>query len=160
MEENISTFVLERSSDAENFYEIHRVASRNTASLYNYNDIATKPGAMYYYRVAAIDKNGNREITNVIPIGSNLNEVMVSGIYPNPVQTDFVMSLDSRSATTLEIKIYDIVGKLVKSFTRNSSIGVQQLNFSVPELPSGSYMLEVRSSDKQVITQQKLIKVD
>ena len=85
---------------------------------------------------------------------------MVSGIYPNPVQNDFVMSVDSRTSTELEIKIYDIVGKLVKSFTRNSAIGVQQLNFSIPELSSGSYMIEVRSADKQVITQQKLIKVD
>ena len=135
-------------------------AFKNKASLYNYNDIDTKPGAMYYYRVTAVEKNESRESTNIIPLGANLNEVMVSGIYPNPVQSDFVMSIDSRTATDLEVKIFDVVGKLVKSFTRNSAIGVQQMNFSVPELPAGSYMIEVRSSDKQVITQQKLIKVD
>lgn len=160
MEENVNTFILERSSDAENFSELTRVPAKNAASVYNYNDLSTKPGAFYYYRVIALDKNGNRNATNIVPLGANLNEVMVSGIYPNPVQSDFVMSVDSRTATELEVKIFDVVGKLVKSFTRNSSIGVQQLNFSVPELPSGSYMIEVRSADKQVITQQKLIKVD
>lgn len=160
LEENVESFSVMRSIDAENFYEIARVTAKNKASLYNYDDIETKPGTLYYYKIISNEKNGVHKSTNVIPLGSNLNEVMVSGIYPNPVQSDFVMSVDSRSATELEVKIYDIVGKLVKSFTRNSSIGVQQLNFSIPELSSGSYMIEVRSADKQVITQQKLIKVD
>ena len=160
MEENVSYFSVERSSDAENFTEISKVAAKNKASLYNYNDIETKPGAMYYYRITSVDKDGSRKSTNVIPLGANLNEVMISGIYPNPVQSDFVMSIDSRKNTELEVKIYDVVGKLVKTFNRSSSIGVQQLNFSVPELPAGSYMIEVRSADKQIITQQKLLKVD
>ncbi len=160
MEENLAFFSLERSTDAENFYEIAKVNPKNKASLYQYDDKETKPGAFYYYRVTSYDKNGTRKLTNVIPLGASLDEVMISGIFPNPVQTDFVMSLDSRKDTELDIRIYDLVGKLVKSFTRNSSIGVQRLNFDVSELPSGSYMIEVRSGDKQVITQEKLIKVD
>jgi hypothetical protein len=149
-----------RSIDAENFSEIARVAANNKASSYNYDDNETKPGTLYYYKVISNEKNGIHKSTNIIPLGADLNEVMVSGIYPNPVQSDFVMSIDSRVDTELEVKIYDLVGKLVKTFTRNSAIGVQQLNFNVSELSSGSYMVEVRSADKQVITQQKLIKVD
>jgi hypothetical protein len=160
IEESITYFSVERSTDAENFYEIARVNPKNKASLYPYDDTETKPGAMYYYRISSVEKNGTRKGTNVIPLGANVNEVMISGIYPNPVQSNFVMSLDSRISTELDVKIYDVVGKLVKSFTRNSNIGVQQLNFDVSELSSGSYMIEVRSSDKQILTQQKLLKVD
>jgi hypothetical protein len=160
LEKDVLSYSLMRSIDAENFTEISKVDANNTASTYNYNDININPGALYYYKVISNEKNGGHKSTNTIPLGADLNEVMVSGIYPNPVQSDFVISVDSRTATELEIKIYDLVGKLVKSFTRNSAIGVQQLNFSVPELPAGSYMIEVRSNNKQVITQQKLIKVD
>ncbi len=159
-EDGISYFSLQRSDDAEHFAEIAKVTPYNKPSTYNYNDQETKPGAMYYYRVTAFEKNGSFKHTNVIPLGSNLNEVMVSGIFPNPVHDEFVMSVDSRKDTELEVKIYDVVGKLVRSFTRSSAIGVQQMRFSVPELPSGSYMMEIRSADMQVITQQKLLKVD
>lgn len=160
LEESITYYSLERSDDAEHFTEISRVSPNNKPSLYTYDDYETKPGAMYYYRVTAVEKNNTFKQTNVIPLGANINEVMVSGIYPNPVQNDFVMSIDSRKNTELDIKIYDVVGKLVKSFHRNSNIGVQQMNFNVSELPSGSYFMEVRSADTQVITQQKLLKVD
>lgn len=160
LEENMVSYSLQRSTDAENFTEIATIPAKNQAALYSYDDTETKPGALYYYKVVSNEKNGGHKSTNVIPLGSNVNEVMISGIYPNPVQSDFVMSLDSRVDTELEVKIYDLVGKLVKSFTRNSAIGIQRLNFSVPELASGSYMIEVTSADKQVITQQKLIKVD
>lgn len=160
LEEDVLSYSVMRSIDAENFTEISRVPAKNKASLYNYDDLDTKPGALYYYKVIANEKNGEYKSTNIIPLGAELNEVMVSGIYPNPVQSDFVMSVDGRAETEITINIYDVVGKLVKSFTRNTSIGIQSLNFSVPDLPSGSYMLEARSKDTQVITQQKLIKVD
>lgn len=160
LEEDVISYSLMRSIDAENFTEITKVSAKNKASLYSYDDIDTKPGALYYYKVISNEKNGEHKSTNVIPLGADLDEVMVSGIYPNPVQSDFVMSVDGRTETELTVNIYDVVGKLVKSFTRSTAIGVQHLSFSVPELPSGSYMLEVRSSDTQVITQQKLIKVD
>lgn len=160
LEENISFYSVERSEDAEHFSEIAKVNPKNKPSLYSYDDYETKPGVMYYYRITAIEKDASRKQTNVIPLGSNLNEVMVSGIYPNPVQDEFVMSVDSRKDTELEVKIYDVVGKMVKSFTRSSAIGVQQMHFSVPELPAGSYMIEVRSADSQIVNQQKLLKVD
>lgn len=160
MEENISYFSVERSDDAENFKEIAKVEPKNVPALYTYDDHDTKPGSMYYYRITSVEKNGERKHTNVIPLGSNLNEVLVSGIYPNPVEDDFVMSVDARSATELQVRIYDVVGKMVKEFKPTMPIGVNQIKFSVPELPAGSYMIEVRSSDDQIITQHKLVKVD
>lgn len=160
MEEDILYFSVERSSDAENFKEIAKVDPKNLPALYTYDDHDTKPGSMYYYRITSVEKNGERKHTNVIPLGSNLNEVLVSGIYPNPVEDDFVMSVDARSSTELQVRIYDVVGKLVKEFKPTMPIGVNQIKFSVPELPAGSYMLEVRSADDQIITQHKLVKVD
>lgn len=160
MEKDILHFSVERSSDAENFKEIAKVEPKNVPALYTYDDHDTKPGSMNYYRIVSIDKDGERKLTNVIPLGSSLNEVLVSGIYPNPVQSDFVMSVDARSATELQVRIYDVVGKMVKEFKPSMPIGVNQIKFSVPELPAGSYMIEVRSSDDQIITQHKLVKVD
>lgn len=159
-EKDIMHFSVERSNDAENFKEIAKVEPKNLPSLYNYDDHETKPGSMYYYRITSVEKSGERNHTNAIPLGSNLNEVLVSGIYPNPVENDFVMSVDARSLTELHVRIYDVVGKMVKEFKPTMPIGVNQIKFSVPELPAGSYMLEVRSSDDQIITQHKLVKVD
>ncbi|HRD41124.1 MAG TPA: hypothetical protein PLC65_21025, partial [Bacteroidia bacterium] len=74
MEENINYFSVERSNDAENFKEIAKVDPKNLPALYTYDDHDTKPGSMYYYRITSVEKNGERKHTNVIPLGSNLNE--------------------------------------------------------------------------------------
>lgn len=160
VEKNIVSYSIERSADAENFVEIAKVNPKNQPSLYNYDDAETKPGSLNYYRIISVDKDGERKSTNVIPLGANLNEVVVSGIYPNPTNNEFNMSIDSRTNTELHIKIYDVVGKMVKSFNKPVPVGVQLMSFSVSDLPAGSYMMEVRSANGQVITQQKLVKVD
>jgi hypothetical protein len=159
-EQNLKTFIVERSSDAENFTEIARVTPNNRPSKYTYDDVTFIPNTINYYRITSLENDGTRSGTNIVILGASIGEVAVSGIYPNPVQSDFVLSVDARKGSELQIKIYDLVGKQVKSFTRSSAIGIQQMNFNVSELPAGSYMVEVRSSDTQVITQQKLIKVD
>ncbi|MGZ4038196.1 MAG: CUB domain-containing protein [Bacteroidia bacterium] len=159
-EENLKSFSVERSADAINFMEIAKVTPHNAASKYQYDDISTAPGTLNYYRITSVDNDGSTKSTNVIVLGANEGEIAVSGIYPNPVKTDFTMSVDSKMITTLTVVIYDAFGKALKTFTQDVTVGVSKLNLYCGDVPAGIYILETTNANKEVVAKQKLVKVN
>jgi hypothetical protein len=113
-----------------------------------------------YYRVTAVDIDGSRKSTNIVILGANDGEIAVSGIYPNPVKTDFTMSVESKLITDVTVNIYDAVGKLVKSVTQGVGTGISQINLYVDELTPAIYILETINTNKEVVAKQKMIKVN
>jgi len=71
-------------------------------------------------------------------------------IYPNPSSTSF-----SFNANVSDIEIYDLTGKLVKSFkgdfTRTDAFDISTLN-------TGMYIVKVENSNNQIMT-TKLVKL-
>ena len=160
VEDNMKSFSVERSSDAENFEQIAMVPANGKPGNYQYDDATTKPGTLHYYRITAIENDGKRSSTQLVTLGANIGEIVVSGIYPNPTQNDFTMVIDSRVISEATIKIYDMLGNVVRTYTRTISVGMEQYHVNVSDLASGSYMMEVSTPNKEVFVQQKLVKVD
>ncbi len=159
-EDNIKSFSIERSIDAQNFTEIGKVASNNKPSKHQFDDKTAMPGTLYYYRVASIENFGAVNYTELALIGANEGEIAVSGIFPNPVKGDFTLSVDSKIVTTITVNIYDAIGKLVKTYIQDVGTGVSQLNLYCGELPAGIYVLETTNTGKEVVAKQKMIKID
>ena len=71
-------------------------------------------------------------------------------IYPNPSRTSFSVNVNVSN-----VEVYDLTGKLVKSFkgsfTRTDSFDVSSLN-------SGMYMVKVQNDTNQIMT-TKLVKL-
>ena len=154
------TFIVERSSDAENFVEIGRVLPNNSPPKYSFNDNFAQPGTINYYRITALENDGKRNSTHIVPLGANANEIAVSGIYPNPVDGgNFTMVVDSKISSELFVNFYDTYGRLVKTVTKTVTSGSVQLNFNCDELNSGVYTIEVTDNGKNVVSKQKLVKV-
>jgi hypothetical protein len=158
-EKNIKTFVVERSADAENYSEIARVASNNSPSKYNYDDHFAAPGTMNYYRITAIENSGERKSTHVVPLGSSMNEIVASGIFPNPVENSFYMSVDAKASSELIVRLYDSYGKLIKTYNKSVTAGAVQLQLNAEDIAPGVYMLEVTTSNNEFVSKQKLIKL-
>ena len=73
---------------------------------------------------------------------NDLNSVK---IYPNPAKTNIYLDFSGQSsANSTEISIFDIQGKIVKTFTRTNET-VQSL--SISELKSGFYVLKISSEN-------------
>ncbi|MDO9000704.1 MAG: T9SS type A sorting domain-containing protein [Bacteroidota bacterium] len=161
LEENISEFIVERSTDAVNFKEIGRNLPYNQPSKYVFNDNTFKANIINYYRVTAVEKNGDKKRTNIIPIGGNYEELNVSEIFPNPIKDNFTLSFNSKVETEVNITIINMFGKKVKSSLNKLSVGVSKTQINVPELSSGIYIVEITDSNNgKVISQQKLIVVN
>ncbi|WP_299105487.1 alpha-amylase family glycosyl hydrolase [uncultured Winogradskyella sp.] len=78
------------------------------------------------------------------------NETLIGfSLYPNPTQSTFNMNMN-----VSKVEIYDLTGKLVKSFngefTKTDSFDISTLN-------SGMYMVKVQNDNNQILT-TKLIK--
>jgi hypothetical protein len=94
-----------------------------------------------------------------VPLGSAMNEISASGIFPNPVENSFFMSIDSKVSSELIIRLYDSYGKLIKTFTKNVSGGAVQLQMNAEDIAPGVYMIEVTNSNNEFVTKQKMIKL-
>ena len=72
------------------------------------------------------------------------------GIYPNPV-TQGKIYITSKNSLTKEIKIFDVVGKLVF----NTSTANKELNVS--NIQPGMYLIQIKEADV-VVTKKLIIK--
>ncbi len=143
-----------------NFIEIARISANNKPSKYLYDDKVSAPGIINYYKIVSIEQNGLTNNTNIYPLGANEGEVLIASVYPNPVINSFNISFDSKVNTSMNINIYNTFGKLVKSFNKNITTGDSSFNLNIEDLNSGIYLLETINSNNQVVSKQKLIKID
>jgi hypothetical protein len=161
LEENITEYIIERSSDAINFTEIGKALPYNQPSKYDFKDVTFKPNIINYYKVTALEKDGKRKSTNTIPIGGNYEDINVSEIYPNPIRDNFTLSYNAKIETEVFVSIKDMYGRVVKATQHSISVGNTQTMINCPELTSGVYIVEVAGAiNGKVISQQKLIVVN
>lgn len=111
---NSSHFVIERSTDANDFNEIGVVmASVNSKTTNNYSFIDAKPSSKNYYRLKLVDADGKFAYTNIISVlFDNTNDLEIM-VYPNPSTSDFNVKLITGSTLPVNIKLFDMSGRLV-----------------------------------------------
>jgi hypothetical protein len=71
-EQNSDYFLLERSTDGNNFSSIGTVpAAKNSSTVKNYSFTDTDPlSGTAFYRITEVDLNGNRQSTNSVAVSS------------------------------------------------------------------------------------------
>ncbi|GAH59839.1 unnamed protein product, partial [marine sediment metagenome] len=106
-------------------YRVYRGQSQNflptQANLYHaattdtfFHDTGLQPGDRFYYRVAAIDYNGNySDLTDAV-FGSGLPEAFaLKQNYPNPFNLSTTLRFDLPRLTRVSIIVYDLRGREV-----------------------------------------------
>ncbi len=157
LEENVTEFIVERSTDATNFTQIGSVKPNNLPSKYDFNDATFKANVINYYRVTAVE-NGRQKSTYVLPIGGNFDDISVSEIYPNPIKDNFTLSYDAKVQTETEVVIKDLYGRTVKTTNHSIGVGNTRTLINCPELSAGVYIVIVHDKNTgRAISQQKLI---
>ena len=67
-------------------------------------------------------------------------------IYPNPNDGKFILDVDLKESSDLEIRIFDVVGKEVFSRTFDS-VSKEKIDFELKNLATGVYYFEVKIED-------------
>jgi PKD repeat protein len=81
---------------------------------------------------------------------TNLTDVMVSNleVYPNPFNNQVTVSYNLLENSTVELALYDMVGKRITDLSSNRlQSGNQSIQFDLSAIKSGSYILQLRTGN-------------
>ncbi len=142
---NTAFYILEKSNDGEHFFAINRVQATGSK---NYHSLDNNPQqGENYYRVAAIDKNGEKKYSAVIKLHLETKSNMV--IFPNPVIGNTInIMMKSAPEGDYMMSVFDLGGKplYVKNINHNAAGSIESIKVN-NELPSGSYKVEILQPD-------------
>jgi hypothetical protein len=162
-EQNTSHYVVERSVDNVNFAPIGSdvPAAGNSTDKREYQLLDNISGLMQsnviFYRVKLVDLDGKTKYSSVVTI--RLSSKPQITIWPNPFQSALTINMSTTQATSYDIKLMDINGKLLRSISRSVARGASQITVQdLERLPSGIYLIEMTDEKSGTTTMQKLIK--
>jgi hypothetical protein len=158
-EVNNTGFDIERSSNGSNFQSIgHVQGSLTTNAQHTYNFTDGQPGAdVNYYRLKQIDIDGKFSYSKVIVLRNNLANGTVK-VFPTSFADNLNISVNTRTADQLEIKITDASGKITNRFSQYTGAGINSFNINsgLSHLTPGVYVLTI--SGRTVSYTQQIVK--
>ncbi len=80
------------------------------------------------------------------PTGSIPREIRIEAAYPNPFNSEIRLEIASAVSMPQEIRLYDVTGRLARSFTAKLHPGTQHVTLSGEGLASGVYFVTLAKS--------------
>jgi hypothetical protein len=145
-EENNWKFVVEKSSNKENWEVLGEVAGKGNSSVVNkYTFRGQKERGIVYYRVKQVDFNGKFSYSDIVMTKSDeqLNRPTVSY---NPDQLRYIIKGE---------QLHRVVVKDIKGQTRFESNGAANEHF-IPALESGIYVVQI-TTEKETYFEKVLM---
>jgi hypothetical protein len=93
------------------------------------------------------DENLIIDPTNPAGVNSAAQNISLLQVLPIPAQDHLVVRIVLNAASTADLEVVDIQGRIVQSFFRNKKLATGQTEFSfdTQSLPAGNYVLRMRS---------------
>ncbi len=114
-----------------------------------YETVATEK---VMYRLRMIDKAHDIDYSRILIFQTKSLGTTAIKVYGNPVKDKLTFSYSSNATQVVDVKVYDITGKMLMSQKVNSAEGTNMLSLPLnPTFKSGMYVVEVSDgSDRQV----------
>ncbi|HSL88521.1 MAG TPA: T9SS type A sorting domain-containing protein [Ignavibacteriaceae bacterium] len=145
---NISRFIVERSSAKGSFIEIGSIdAVQDISSSYNFIDESINKDEIVYYRIKQINKDGSTVYSQQIKVGmGNIEQFRLSQNYPNPFNPSTSIEIDLFEDAEIEVIVYNLEGQELVLLHKGFLVkGIHKFNFEADNLPSGVYLYKVSS---------------
>ncbi|QEC44587.1 T9SS type A sorting domain-containing protein [Pseudobacter ginsenosidimutans] len=155
-EQNTASFVVRRSTDGFSWTAIGTISAAGNSqaiSSYSYTD-PQSPSATSYYQIMQRDLDGSQSYSPVLI--SRCGQPESIKVYPNPVQTNCWVSIQSETAGAATLRLYDSRGALMYGKTVAVQTGNNQFALLLNGLPTGNYVLVITWSDGKV----KVVKIE
>lgn len=154
-EDGIKSFAVEKSSDGRIFSGAGLVTAAGRAATYAWFD-ATPFAGDNFYRIKAVDDNGNNKYTGVmkVSVGGKLPSFVVAS---NPVKDGLLnMRFSGMEKGKYALRIYNTAGQQVSQQTLMMEGAALTQTIALPKLATGVYSLQL-SNGKTSLTQKILI---
>jgi surface protein len=97
------------------------------------------------YRLRQVDTDGSASLSETITVERGVTEVQLLGTYPNPAQQRATVRYALPEKQKATIRLYDILGRRVRTVLNEEQEGRHQRTLDVGTLPSGVYFLRLRA---------------
>ncbi len=156
-EENLSAYVIERSTDGSEYKDVAMVFANGTTSLesrYSYQDNAlpTSKGILYYrLRMIDMDQKYRYSETRLVKMTEG-DKTLAIQVYPNPAVNEIRITIPAAwQDKKVQYDIFNVNGQSMKRLSRTNASQTEVMEIS--SLLSGTYIVRA-SSDGETITQQ------
>lgn len=143
----LSHFELEKSTDGVSFRSIKTIAAN--ASLHYHQTDSDLQGAVIYYRLKTVEKNGELSYSRIISLKQE--GLPVVNIYPNPAHGKFMLELESEVfMDEVLCRIYSPVGNYsqIQMIYKSGNKTTQEINLE--NAPKGLYFLHLQSKGQSI----------
>lgn len=152
---NNEGFEIQRSTNGIDFETIGWESGHGTTSTtqnYRYIDEEVSKGVLYYYRLKQIDFDGQFEFTLIVSASLQKEGGFTVNVFPNPskVREELVLSIESAFTSSAELKVYDVLGKLVINEELELSEGTNNYRLDNSAFAAGQYFVVVNLNLDQV----------
>lgn len=103
-----------------------------------------------YYRLEQVDMNGGTNLSPIFAINFQENQFGMVSCYPNPVRSNesFSVKYHSSGEKTVELSIFDLQGRMVKSETKQLSQELSLFQVSTEGMTPGLYIVRTLGGGK------------
>lgn len=158
-EENLQSFVLQKSKNATDFTDIIKLDANHVPSTYNYfDDMGAEQ--YVYYRVKITDNNNSVKYT---PIRLAQNDLKITKnsltLIPNPYVDHFHISVQSVSTWAGEVAVYDFAGRTLHKAKYTFNEGNNYMHLENTDVyPKGVYLVTVRNNNNKEFMSATVVK--
>ncbi|MEO8770063.1 MAG: T9SS type A sorting domain-containing protein [Ferruginibacter sp.] len=159
-EENFDHFEIQRSIDGVNFDYLTAVSPKTANSNgASYNTIDPYPFAgINFYRLKIVDRDGSFAFSNIIKLETGKKQLAVTQLYPNPVQNQLNVQLQSDKRQTVAIAVFDITGKQIQQSSAILNEGINNTTVTMTNLSRGTYILQYKTEAGSSLGTFKVVK--
>lgn len=147
VENNSSSFIIERSGDQKTWVEIGNLAARgNSNSRSTYSHLDLQPVSGYnYYRLKQVDISGQITYSEIIRFNNQIRKNL--SVFPNPVRNVAQLYGKESFKSGQIIQVIDAKGTIIK--TMNPTSG-NRLQIDVSGYSAGLYLIQLIENGKIV----------
>jgi len=158
-ETNSSHFTVQRLVTQDNFEDIGDVpAAGNSNEIRKYEFIDNHaPDGYAYYRLKEVDKDGQEFYSSVIMVGITKDPVTLINTYPNPVENELYLSIQS-DGTPFKLVFIDKQGHAWVLDHVSSYQGNMKLKYDLSNFAPGTYTLQAINDKDQILFTTTIVK--
>ncbi len=151
-EQGVLNYEVQRSLNGLDFKSIGNVKAIGNSSViqnYSFEDGEVLSNTIYY-RLKIVEINGSFKYSKILVFRVDMG-ITISSISPNPFMESIKLDFETNHPQNIRIKMYDLMGRQVKTITVNAHKGTNTVNINeLQNLPVGSYIVEMIASGERV----------
>ena len=156
-------FEVERRIDDKDWNQIAFVSGNgnsNSPKEYSFSDKdLVAGGSRFQYRLKQIDNDGSFEYSDVVEVEIVPDQYELSQNYPNPFNPSTTIQFSLPKQSQLKINLYNMLGEQVATIAEGMyESGNHKVTFNTSNLPSGTYVYRLESSEFIQVKKMILLK--